>query len=154
MVSPERLRRVAALGVRLASARRAQLVAQLLLAGGLVFVALRLRSTWHNSHVALGHAAWAPLLGAAALDFAPTTASAFIWLAILTWLGVRPRPAWAGMFFQAQLGKYIPGTVWPHAGRTALARTHGIALRPVAVSLPIEFAGSVFGAVFFSAFLD
>ena len=61
--------------------------------------------------------------------------SALIWLVILDGLGVKPRLRWAGLFFQAQLGKYIPGSVWQYAGRAAVARTNGIPVGPVGVSL-------------------
>ena len=53
----------------------------------------------------------------------------FAWLAILGSLGVRTQPSWAGIFFQAQLGKYIPGSVWQYASRAAVARRHGIVRR-------------------------
>src|SRR5206468_8528139 len=36
----------------------------------------------------------------------------------------------------------IPGGVWQYAGRTTLARTHGVPLRAAALSLPAEFVGS------------
>jgi uncharacterized membrane protein YbhN (UPF0104 family) len=153
MVSRERLRLVAEHGARLANERRVRVAGQLLLAAGLVFVALRIRSIWHDSHAALGHAAWPPLIAAVALTFVASVGYAFVWLAILRWLGEAPRTIWVGMFFEAQLGKYIPGTVWQYAGRSALARAQGVALRPVATSLSIEFAGLVFGALFFSIFI-
>jgi hypothetical protein len=53
---------------------------------------------------------------------------------------------WAGIFFQAQLGKYIPGSVWQYAGRAAVSRTYGISGRAVGLSLPIEFAASAIAA--------
>ena len=83
---------------------------------------------------------WGALAGSFVLAAAGTAAGALIWLVILDGLGVKPQLRWAGLFFQAQLGKYIPGSVWQYAGRAAVARANGIPVRPVGVSLPIEFA--------------
>jgi hypothetical protein len=66
---------------------------------------------------------------------------------------VRTRWRWAGIFFQAQLAKYIPGTVWQYAGRVALAQARGIPLRAVGISLPAELGANVAAAGALSAFL-
>ena len=148
--------RLLGLGATVAAAantRRVRIAAQLLLLAGLVFVLLRVRSIWHDSHIGLSHVGWVPLVGAIALAACSMAASAFIWLAILRWLGASPRARWVGVFFQAQLGKYIPGSLWQYAGRTALARVHQIPVRPVAISLPVEFVGSMFGALVLSLLL-
>lgn len=142
----ERLLRVGAI----ANTRRVRIAAQLLLLAGLVFVLLRLRSIWRDSHIDLSHVGWASAGGAVLLAACATAASGFIWLAILRQLGAPTRACWVGVFFQAQLGKYIPGSVWQYAGRTALARAHRIPVRPVAISLPVEFVGSMGGAAVLS----
>lgn len=152
-MSRERLRRVAALGVRLANERRIRFVAHLLLVAGLVFVALRLRSVWHDSHIELAHIGWGWLAGSLALAVSAVLASGFIWLEILRLLGATPRPSWAAVYFQGQLGKYIPGSLWQYASRGALANTRGIPLRPVATSFPIELAAIVYAAAAFSLLL-
>lgn len=138
MVSRERLVRLAERAAGVATARRVRVVAQLLLAAALVFALLHLRSTWHASHVHLGHVDWFVLIAAFGAASGGVVAPGFIWLAILQRLGLKPRARWAGLFFQAQLGKYIPGAVWQYAGRTAFARTEGIPVKPVALSLPLE----------------
>jgi hypothetical protein len=96
---------------------------------------------------------WGALAGAVVLAAVGTAAGALIWLVILRGLGVRTERRWAGIFFQAQLGKYIPGSVWQYAGRAAAARAYGIPVRPVAMSLPIEFAASAIAAGAMGAFL-
>jgi uncharacterized membrane protein YbhN (UPF0104 family) len=146
----ERLLRVAPAAAAIADARRVRVAAQLLLFAGLVFVLLRLRSIWHDSHIDLSHIGWISLVGAVVLAACAMAASAFIWLAILRSLGASTSARWVGIFFQAQLGKYIPGSLWQYAGRTALARVHQIPVRPVAVSLPVEFVGSMLGAALLS----
>ena len=42
------------------------------------------------------------------------TMAGLIWLAILESLGLRTQLRWVWIFFQAQLGKYIPGSVWQY----------------------------------------
>ena len=146
----ERLLRFGASAAAIANAPRIRIAAQVLLLAGLVFVLLRLRSIWHDSHIDLNHVGWTSLVGAVALAACAIAASAFIWLAILRLLGTSTRARWVGVFFEAQLGKYIPGSLWQYAGRTALARTHEIPVRPVALSLPVEFVGSMFAAAVWS----
>jgi glycosyltransferase 2 family protein len=153
MVSRERLRLVAEHVVRLMSERRVWVVAQLLLASGLVFVALRLRSIWRDSHIELSKVGWGWLGGSLALAISAVLASAFIWLEILRLLGVTPRPSWATVYLRGQLGKYVPGSVWQYASRGALATNRGIPLRVVAKSFPIELSATVLAAAAFSILL-
>jgi uncharacterized membrane protein YbhN (UPF0104 family) len=153
MVSRPKLEQLALRGAELATARRVRIVAQLLLAAGLVFLLLRLRSIWDDSGIQLSRLGWGWLVGALVPGACAVVASAFIWLEILRHLGVEPRPRWAGIFLQAQLGKYVPGSLWQYAGRTALARAHGLPLRLVGKSLPIELIASIGAAAAFSMLL-
>jgi uncharacterized membrane protein YbhN (UPF0104 family) len=140
------MRRFAESSVRLATAPRARLVGQVLVFAGLVFVSVRLRSIWEDSHIEVGRVGWAWLTGAVVVTACGVLATGFIWLEILKRLGVRTQPRFAGIFFQAQLGKYIPGTVWQYGGRVALARALGIPIRPVAISFFVELVSSAFAA--------
>ena len=153
MVSRERLYRLGATFAEQATTRRVRVVAQVLLLVAIVFVVLRVRSLWHGGHISLAHVSWGALVGSFALAMAGTVGSALVWLAILRWLGVRTQLRWAGIFFQAQLGKYIPGSVWQYAGRATVARTYGIPVRAVGLSLPIEFAASAIAAGTMAGFL-
>jgi uncharacterized membrane protein YbhN (UPF0104 family) len=153
MVSRERLLRLGATAADRATARRVRVLGQLLLAAGVVFVVLRVRSLWHGGHVELANVDWAALAGSFVLAAAGTAAGALIWLVILDGLGVKPRLRWAGLFFQAQLGKYIPGSIWQYAGRAAVARANGIPVGPVGVSLAIEFAAAAIAAGSMAGFL-
>lgn len=153
MVSRERLFRLGATVVERATARRVRVVAQLLLLAAIVFVVLRVQSLWHGGHIELARVSWGALAAALVLAAAGTAASARIWLAILRGLGVDTELRWTTLFFQAQLGKYIPGSVWQYAGRAAGARAYGIPVRPVGVSLLIEFAASAVAAGSMAAFL-
>ena len=146
MVSRERLHRLGATVADRATDRRVRLLGQLLLLAGLVFVVLRVRSMWHDSHVQLDRIAWPAVAGALAVAALAVLIAAFIWLHILRRLGIKPRARWVGIYMQAQLGKYIPGSVWQYAGRAALARGEAIPLRPATVSLSVELAGAVIAA--------
>jgi uncharacterized membrane protein YbhN (UPF0104 family) len=153
MVSRERLLRLGATVAERATERRVRVLAQVLLVAAVVFVVLRVRSLWHGSHVELANVDWAALAGSFVLAMLGTAAGALIWLVILDGLGVKPRLRWAGLFFQAQLGKYIPGSIWQYAGRAAVARSNGIPVGPVGVSLAVEFAAAAIAAGSMAAFL-
>jgi len=146
MVSRERLLCLGATLAGYATTRRVRVLAQLLLVVAIAFVVLRVRSLWHGGHIQFANVDWGALAGSCALAAAGTAASGLIWVVILDGLGVRAELRWAGLFFKAQLGKYIPGSVWQYAGRAAGARAYGIPVRPVAVSLPIEFVASAIAA--------
>jgi uncharacterized membrane protein YbhN (UPF0104 family) len=145
-MSRERLLRLGATFAEHATTRRVRVVAQLLLLVALIFVMLRVRSIWHGSHIEVDRVRWFALAAGLAITAAATAATALIWLAILQDLGLQTKLRWAGLFFQTQLGKYIPGSVWQYAGRAAVARTYGIPVRPVALSLPIEAGASAVAA--------
>jgi uncharacterized membrane protein YbhN (UPF0104 family) len=153
MASREQLLRLGETVAERATTKRVRAVAQVLLLAALVFLVLRARSLWHGSHVELSRIDWQALAVALALAVVGTAAGGLIWLAILGDLGVKTRRRWAGLFFQAQLGKYIPGSVWQYAGRAAIARTNGLPTREVAVSLPVEFVASAAAAGVIGAFL-
>jgi hypothetical protein len=153
MVSRERVLRIGATFADYATTRRVRVLAQLLLAAALVFVVLRARSLWHGSHIDWSHVGWVALAVALVLGAVGTAAGALIWLAILRGLGARTERRWVWLFFQSQLGKYIPGSVWQYAGRTAVARTYGLPVRTVAMSLPIEFVAAAIAAGATGAFL-
>jgi glycosyltransferase 2 family protein len=153
MVQRERLLRYGSKAAALANGRRVRLAGHLLLLVGLAFVVVQLRARWHDGEINVGHVGWGYLVLAAGVGLCAAAGSGFVWLAILKQLGVLTRPAWASIFLQAQLAKYVPGSLWQYAGRLALAQSHGIALRPIATSLPLELGASAVAGVFFSTLL-
>jgi glycosyltransferase 2 family protein len=61
--------------------------------------------------------------------------TALAWRALLTDLGSRlPLPAAARVFFVGQLGKYLPGSLWPLVVQAELARDHGVPRRRAAAA--------------------
>jgi glycosyltransferase 2 family protein len=153
MVSRKRVLRLGTTIAERATTKRARAIAQILLLASLAFVGLRVRSLWHGNHIDLGSVEWGAIAGAVVLGAGGTAAGAFIWLAILYTLGVKTERRWLSLFFQAQLGKYIPGSVWQYAGRAAVSRAHGIPARQLGLSLPIEFIASALAAGSVVAFL-
>lgn len=141
-----RIRSLVARGSALATDRRVRRMAQLLLLIGLVSVLLRLRGIWHDSRFSLAHVSWPLLLAAALLSALGVASTGAVWLSILRQFGVRTERWFAGIFFQAQLSKYIPGSVWQYAGRATVSRAHGLPGRAVALSLPIELLVSLLAA--------
>lgn len=133
--------------------RRVRVAAQLLLLAGLVFLLLRLRSLWRDSNVHLSHVAWWWFIPATAAALCAVAISGWIWMRLLRWLGTDAPRATIGVFLQAQLGKYVPGSVWQYAGRAALSRAYSLPMRVVAKSLPIELAASVVAAAVFAFLL-
>ena len=149
----EHVHRLAATSAAFATDRRVRLASQLLLAVGIVFVLTRLASIWRESNVDLGRVGWGWIGAALALTTCGVLAGGFIWLAILRQLGSRTSPRLVAVYFQAQLAKYIPGTVWQYAGRAALARTRGIPLRTVSLSVPAELGACAVAAGLVSTLL-
>jgi uncharacterized membrane protein YbhN (UPF0104 family) len=64
--------------------------------------------------------------------------SAGIWHAMLRGIG-EPLPPSASLriFFVGQIGKYVPGAVWPAVTQAALARDHGIAPRATVAAVTL-----------------
>jgi glycosyltransferase 2 family protein len=142
MTPEERVRRLVSRGAALASTRRVRIASQLLLLAGLAFVLVRLRAAWHDGGLDLSHVDWLLVVVAVLTSTMGVVATAYVWRAILLKLGAETTRSIVGVYLQAQLGKYVPGTVWQYVGRTALGRTHGVRLRALALSLPVELAAS------------
>jgi glycosyltransferase 2 family protein len=132
-------RRIAAL----AKSRRVRIVSELVLAAVLVFFFVHLRSIWRNGGFSFDHVNWSLFVLAAAVTVVGSLAPAFVWLTILRRLEVPVDRTLLGVFFQAQVAKYIPGSIWQYAGRVTLARTRGLPVEPVSRSLVIELAASI-----------
>jgi hypothetical protein len=143
MALGERVQRLASERAGILTSRRVRAAALVLLVIALVFVLLRVHSLWHEGRVDAQRVSWPVIIGAGAVATAAVLAAGFIWVVIMRRLGVRARPRWAAMFLEAQLAKYIPGSVWHYAGRAALARAEGVAVRTVALSVTVELAASV-----------
>jgi hypothetical protein len=67
------------------------------------------------------------VLGSLAATIAGLGATGVAWRMLLAGLGSPLRPgAAAGVFFVAQLGKYLPGSVWPYLAQARIGRMYGV----------------------------
>lgn len=75
---------------------------------------------------AVSRLTWSDLLGAFALGGAALLANAMSWRAVLIAVGVRlPLAPALRVFGVSQLGKYLPGSVWPVLAQIELLRARG-----------------------------
>lgn len=93
-----------------------------------VFVGRRLAHEWSAARDSLADATWTWLVVAIAGAAAAMTAIAVGWQRVLDALGARVAAVDAIVwYFVGEIGKYLPGTVWPVLGRSELARRGGVA---------------------------
>jgi glycosyltransferase 2 family protein len=122
--------------VRESRTRRAPLVLAVLrwlfVVGILGFISWQVARQWDAVVEAVSTIGIGGVAGSIAATLAGLGATGVAWRALLAGLGspLRP-PAAAGIFFVAQLGKYLPGSVWPYVAQARMARAHGV---PVARS--------------------
>jgi uncharacterized membrane protein YbhN (UPF0104 family) len=108
------------------------------------FVGHRLADDWPAAREALASASPGWLVLALVLAAAGMTAIALGWRAVLAELGHRrPTPLVVAWYFAGEIGKYLPGGVWPIVGRGELARRGGVrrtaAYSSVALSLGLLY---------------
>jgi hypothetical protein len=116
-----------------------RLVAGLFLAAVVVLVV----EQWPEVRPLLGRLSW-PVVAAATAAVAAGHLTTFLsWRALLTDLGF-PLPPRAGLrvFFPGQLGKYLPGSIWPTVAQMELGRDHRVPQRVsgVAAAITMLFA--------------
>jgi hypothetical protein len=118
---------------------------------GLVAVALAVWAIWSRREEVVDallrmQGRW--LLAAALATFANLALTGMTWRAILADLGSRlPLPASARVFFVGQIGKYVPGSLWPVVVQAELGRDHGVARRRSAAATLVLILLSAFSAL-------
>jgi hypothetical protein len=124
----------------------------LLLGGGATFFVIReLVSEWHEVQVRIDHASWGWLVAGFVLAALGMAVAAAGWRSVFRLLGVQvPLKRAMGWYFVGELGKYLPGGVWPVLGRGELARRGGVprtrAYTSVALSLAVLYLAGMFVA--------
>src|SRR5262245_38233447 len=111
------------------------------------FVADRSADQWSEAREAVVHARPGWLVLAGLLAVAAMGTIALGWWRVLRALGAEVGPADAvAWFFVGEIGKYVPGGVWPIVGRGELATRGGVprpvAYRSVGASLACLYAAS------------
>lgn len=147
MATTARAERYLVAAVDRLSDRRVRIALRLVFCAAAGFAVLRFRSLWHDGSADLRRLGWEPVVASSLLALAGLVCSAAVWLGIVSDLGTRVKRQWIGIYLQAQLAKYLPGTVWQYAGRVALAQQHGVSARTASASLPIELAALALSAV-------
>jgi uncharacterized membrane protein YbhN (UPF0104 family) len=119
---------------------------------GLGFVGRTLVSNWDETVETLQEAQWGFLLLALPVCLAGMTAVGLPWRRALELMGgAASRQEILTWYFPGQLGKYVPGAIWPLVGRGELAVRGGVA-RPaaygsVALSLVLTYLAATLTAI-------
>lgn len=101
-----------------------------------VAIAFVVADRWEDVQPALAALELSTLLVATALAVLGVGASSRIWHALLAGLGVTlPWRQSARIFFVGQLGKYLPGSLWPLLTQAEMGRSVGIARRVSAAAV-------------------
>jgi uncharacterized membrane protein YbhN (UPF0104 family) len=99
--------------------------AALVVAVGLLAAALVGR--WHEASAAIRRLSAVGVAGSAAFTVGAVGLTVLSWRAVLAGLGARlPIRAATRIFFVGQIGKYIPGSVWPVLAQMELSRDYGV----------------------------
>lgn len=145
-------------GRRGGTAARVITLAGLVLGGAAVFFVLRrLIADWPEVSDQIGDADWRWLAVAALCAIAGMTSIGWGWKHVLSTLGVdRPLRTMIPWYFVGELGKYVPGGVWPVLGRGELAQRNDVprsrAYASVALSLGMLYLAAMFTATAFLPF--
>ncbi|MCB0978985.1 MAG: flippase-like domain-containing protein [Acidimicrobiales bacterium] len=130
-----------------------------ILLGGVAtfYVARRLVHDWPDAKSALQDAELWWIAGGALLAAAGMTSMGAGWHAVLAMLGVRaPMGRVVAWYYVGELGKYLPGGVWPVLGRGELARRGGVprgrSYASVGLSLALLYLAAMFVATGFLPF--
>lgn len=90
-------------------------------------------SRWSEVVQALGRLDLGLVTAAAAVTAVQLMVTGMVWRALLADLGSPlPLPLAARVFFVGQIGKYVPGSLWPVVMQAELARDHGVPRRRTA----------------------
>ncbi|MEJ7585301.1 MAG: lysylphosphatidylglycerol synthase transmembrane domain-containing protein [Acidimicrobiales bacterium] len=111
----------------------------LAVAGG-AFVAGRIADGWSESKDVIAEAEWGWLVMAFVLASVGMASVGFVWRRVIAALGGRATRREIFVWYQiGQLGKYVPGGLWPMVGRSEMATRGGvrrsIAYNSVALSM-------------------
>lgn len=117
-----------------------------------VFVGRKLAADWDEVTTAIGDASAGWVAVGFLLCAVGMASIGWAWADVLALLGVRVgRARVLGWYFVGELGKYLPGGVWPVLGRGEMARRGGAPRAPayasVALSLVTLYLAAMLGAV-------
>jgi uncharacterized membrane protein YbhN (UPF0104 family) len=126
---------------------------------GIAFVVKTLVSKWDEVSDAFRAIDTAPLVGSWILGLLAMTSIGFLWVSMISQKGhavpARRAMSW---YFTGQLGKYVPGGIWPIVGRAELATRNGVprmdAYASTGLSLVTTYLGAVLALALGAVFTD
>jgi uncharacterized membrane protein YbhN (UPF0104 family) len=127
----------------------------LFIAAVLVFITVQIVRQREAVTAALEQIGVLGLIGSVVATVAGLAATCVAWRMLLAGFGhpLGPQAA-AGIFFVAQLGKYLPGSVWPYLAQARIGRAHGVpASRSAAAGAIFVLLHCATGAVVAAALL-
>jgi uncharacterized membrane protein YbhN (UPF0104 family) len=99
------------------------------------FIAWQVARQWDAVHAAMGTIGPWGIAGSLLATVVGLGATGVAWRMLLAGLGNPLRPgAAAGVFFVAQIGKYLPGSVWPYLAQARIGKTYGVPVSRSAVA--------------------
>ncbi|HEX7188301.1 MAG TPA: lysylphosphatidylglycerol synthase domain-containing protein [Actinomycetes bacterium] len=114
---------------------RRALVSALFLVVAVAAFCVALAGQWSETVDRLGDQRPAALIGSLGLALAGVYMSFLLWRGTLAVLGSRvPTPAAARLFFPTQLGKYLPGALWPVVAQMRMGRELGVPRQRMALA--------------------
>lgn len=117
---------------------------------GAVFVVRQIASGYGDSRDAIADAGIGWLLASYPVAFAGMTFVGLPWRRSMRLLGADPSTRdtlhW---YFLGQLGKYVPGTLWPIVGRAEMARRGGVARSAAYGSVVLTLGATYLAAILF-----
>jgi uncharacterized membrane protein YbhN (UPF0104 family) len=118
----------------------------------LAFCCWGLDSEWPQVHPALGQLHWYSMVGSLLAAMAGSGCMMLAWRALLADLGSRlPVAVAARVTFVAQLGKYLPGSVWSFAAHVELGHDYGVPRRRGAASVIVALAVAIAAGLLIAA---
>lgn len=120
---------------------------------GLAFVVVWLAQDWPEVTEALSTARWPMVLAAVGLGIVGMTTIGLNWYGMLRDLGVRsadPRSS-LHQYFVGQLGKYVPGGIWPIVGRAEMAARGGVGRAPAYASTLLSLGSTYLASLMTAA---
>ena len=112
-------------------------------------LAWALVSTWDDVTAAWRSLTWGAIAGAFALTLVALVLAALAWREVMRAVGLDATvPEALRVFLLSQIGKYVPGSVWPVIAQAEFARDHGVSrARAMTGSLVAMVVGAVTAAI-------
>jgi glycosyltransferase 2 family protein len=140
--------------------RRARALALPVAVGGAIavvcvaFVVARMTDQWGEVRAQIADASWWWIAAALVCAAAAMTWIAGCWQRVLALLGPPPaRGRTVAWYFAGEIGKYVPGGVWPVLGRGELARRGGVPRSTAYPSVGLSLAALYLAALALAAVL-